>query len=446
MADTIVACSTPWGRSAVAVVRLSGPDALSVGKRMCPHGSPWKPRRLSLRRVSDGTRHIDDALVAWLPGPRSFTGEDIVELSCHGNPVVIEDLIQLAIRMGARPARPGEFTRRAVEHGRMDILQAEALGALISARSAGGVEHVRRAEQTLADSLSEMRESILDLTAELEARLDHPGEDLSLTDDENVAIALRKLSAEARELSDDWRVGQLQIEGASVALVGPVNAGKSTLFNALLGRHRAIVSAEEGTTRDVVEGTVVWDGVEITFLDTAGIRERPGELESAGMELARGMRASADLHLVVLPRHLPLGPNGQSTLQEVAGCRSLVVLSQVDRESDACVLPNAAESVVEVSATTGTGMTQLRRAIQDSLGLLTPRGQRVALTTQRQHDLCLSLARATEDAAAALMGPLGPAVAAESCVHALDRLAELTGDDVREDVLDRMFSRFCIGK
>jgi tRNA modification GTPase len=474
-ADTIVACATPWGRGAVAMVRLSGPDALDIARAACPGGPDWAPRRLSLRRIrGDATlldaalldaalldaalldaalldatlldaTLIDEALVAWLPGPRTFTGEDTVELTGHGNPVLVEAVLDRLVALGARPARPGEFTRRALEHGRMDLVQAESLGALVAARAPAGVAQARAGGAPLRAALDAARERLLDLAAELEARLDHPGEDLTLEDDAAVAARLRALADEADTLAGGWRAGRVRLEGARVALVGPVNAGKSTLFNALLGRTRALVSPEPGTTRDVVEASLMWEGVEVTLLDTAGLREAPGSIEAAGMALARELREGVDLHLVVLPAHRALDADARAALAEVAGRPHRVVMAQADR-GQGCALPSGSPAPLLVSAHTGAGLDALRTELRQALGVGLPSGARAALTSQRQHDLCRSLGGHAREAADALVGPAGPAVAAEACTAALERLAELTGADVREDVRDRLFARFCIGK
>jgi len=444
-ADTIVACATPWGRGAVAMVRLSGPDALAIARLACPDGPAWVPRRLSLRSILGADGLIDEALVAWLPGPRTFTGEEVVEISGHGNPVLVDAVVERLVTLGARPARPGEFTRRAVEHGRMDLVGAESLAALVSAQAPAGIAQARAGALPLQESLGSTRDRLLDLAAELEARLDHPGDDLALEDDTAVSDRLIALASEAEGLAEGWRAGRLLLEGATVALVGPVNAGKSTLFNALVGRKRALVSPEAGTTRDVVEASIVWEGLAITILDTAGLREAAGPVEAAGMALARQMRAEADLELVVLPAHQPLDADGRAALAEVAARPHRVVIAQADR-GRVVVLPADAGSAVEVSAETGVGLDALRAAIRDGLGLSTPHAARAALTSQRQHDLCRALAGHAREASDALLGPLGPAVAAEACTAALERLAELSGADVREDVRDRLFARFCIGK
>lgn len=449
--DTIVACATPWGRGGVAMVRLSGPDALEIARAACPGGPAWRPRRLSLRRLRGAGAPaaegpvIDEGLVAWLPGPHTFTGEDTVELSGHGNPVLVEAVVDRLVSLGARPARPGEFTRRALEHGRIDLVGAEALAALVAARAPAGVAQARSGAGPLRSALAAAREQLLDLAAELEARLDHPGEDLSLEDDAGVAARLQALAAEADALAGSWRAGRIRLEGARVALVGPVNAGKSTLFNALLGRTRALVSPEAGTTRDVVEAGLLLEGVEVTLMDTAGLRAAPGAIEAAGVALARELRAGVDLHVVVLPGHRPLDADGRAALAEVEGEPHCVVLAQGDR-GRACRLPPGPAPALSVSAHSGAGLDALRAEIRRALGLREGRAGAAALTSQRQHDLCRALSGHAREAAGALLGVAGPAVAAECCTAALERLAELTGADVREDVRDRLFARFCIGK
>lgn len=445
-ADTIVACATPWGRGAVALIRLSGPDAHAIAAALCPAGPTWRPRRASLRRAVDGDVVLDDVLATWFPGPRSYTGEDVVELSGHGNPVVVASLVDRCVALGARPARPGEFTRRAVEHGRMDVLAAESLAGLVAAASPAGVALARAGmDGAVAGAVADLREPLLDLAAELEARLDHPGEDLGYDDDATVAAALHAVAAEARALADTWRAGRMRLEGARVALVGPVNAGKSSLFNALVDQQRALVSPEPGTTRDVVEKTVSIGELAVTFLDTAGERGEAVGLEAAGQALGRALTADVDLKLVVLPLHRPQDAAARATLAAAAEGAHLVVGTHGDR-LDAAPAWGHDAPVIRASGVTGHGVDVLRGAVAQALSGATPAGVRAHLTSQRQHDLLRGVSDHATAAAQALLGPLGPAVAAEEATRALDRIAEATGEQVREAVLDRLFSRFCIGK
>ena len=441
--DTIVASVTAWGRSAIAVVRLSGVQANPIAKTLCPDGIPWTPRRASLRRAMGKDAPIDQVLVTWMPGPNSYTGEDIVEISSHGNPVIVEQLIDRLVVLGARLARPGEFTRRAVINGRMDLLQAEAVAATIDAGSSAGVQLAMKGmEGQLRRHLVSLRREMLDFAAELEARLDHPGEDLGLESDEALAVRIESLEQRSRALAQSWQAGRIRVGGARVALVGTVNAGKSSLFNSLVGSRRALVSAREGTTRDVVECSVVMDGLEITYLDTAGRRDPTtgavDPIEEAGIELGMDLVAGVDLELWV---HCMSEPLETDNLPAVMGRSRLLVGTHLDR-SDL----TTSEFDCAVSNLTGEGIENLKNLIREALKVGNTAGERLTLFSQRQHDLMERLADHALAGRQALMGVLGPAVASEEIQFALQRLAELCGGDPREEVLDRLFSRFCIGK
>jgi tRNA modification GTPase len=353
-----------------------------------------------------------------MPGPATYTGEDTVELSIHGNPLLVERVVDRCVALGARPARPGELTRRAVEHGRMDLLRAEAVGSLIEARTEAGLAIARAGLSGGLGRLSlALRERLLDLCAELEARFDAPGEDLDLLPDAVVAERLAALAAEAQALAGTWRAGRRLLQGARVALIGPVNAGKSSLFNHLLGERRALVSPMPGTTRDVVEARLLLDGLEITLQDTAGEREIGLDdtvfaaelgLEAEGIELGRALTLGADLTLVVLPLHRPV--DLEALLARTAHQPRILVGTHQD-----CALPSPPPVEVALSNRSGEGIDTLRGAISRALREGAAPAGVALLHSQRQHDL-------------------------------LDRLAELDGHDVREAVLDRVFARFCIGK
>ena len=440
--DVIVACATPWGRAAISVLRLSGPQARQVAAAVCPGPPRWVPRRASLRRaVRDGVV-LDEVLVVWMPGPQSYTGEDVVELSCHGNPVVVELLLDALVAAGARPARPGEYTRRALENGRIDLLRAEAVSALIDATSAEGVALATSGlHYGLGAEVQALREDLLDLAAEVEARLDHPGEDLGQWSDARVVADLGRVAAQAEALARGWTQGRRRLYGARVALTGAVNAGKSSLFNALLGEARALVSPVPGTTRDVVEQSLVVDGLEIRLLDTAGERADAEPLEAEGQALGRRWTEDVDLRLIVVPLHRPLDPETLAILTRTAGQPRLVVGTHLDQGDRGLIAADA-----RVSSTTGAGVADLRAALRGRLGGESGAGARGLLYSQRQHALCLDVAACARDAALALDGPAGAAVAAVEITRALRRLSELDGLDTTEAVLDRLFARFCIGK
>lgn len=441
--STIAAPATPMGRSGVAMVRLSGPDARRIAEAVCPGGPPWRPRRASLRTAVGEDGPIDALLVVWMPGPRSFTGEDVVELSCHGNPVIVELLLSALIEAGARMARPGEFTRRALLNGRTTLLGAEALRSLIAATSPAGVALAQAGMQGATDALSgELTETLLDLAAELEARLDHPGDELGYEDDEAVADGLRAVAGRAAEAAASWRAGRIRLQGATVALIGAVNAGKSSLFNRLVGTERALVSPTPGTTRDVVERSVLLDGLEVRYLDTAGQRQQTDDpIEAAGIALGQRMTDEADLLLLIVPLHEPPGPEWPDLLARTAGQPRLVVGTHSDLVGETALSVDHT-----VSSLTGAGIRPLQDDIRARLAEGSTGGEQLVVLSQRQHDLFRAIAEHAEQAAEALLGMLGPAIAAEEVTAALERLAELTGQDVREAVLDRLFARFCVGK
>lgn len=425
MNDTIAACATAWGHAALAVVRVSGPDACAVVARVVGPLPP--PRRAAVRRFADGDGTFDEGVVTVFAGPRSYTGEDLVELSGHGNPLLVERLLRA---LGVRLARPGEFTRRAFLAGRMDLTRAEAVLATIEARSTAGLELARAGlDGRLDAAIGALRASLVEVCAELEAVLDYPGEDLLVGSDETLAGRLGELANEAAGLAATWRAGQIAVEGARVVLAGPVNAGKSSLFNALLGRGRAIVSAQAGTTRDAVEAPLQLHEARLTLVDTAGDREAADPIEAAGVELARAEAARADLVLRCLP------PGG-----EVPAARAGELW--VGTMCDVGAPPPGA---LAVSSRTGEGMDALRAAMLAALRGEAPGGAAVVLTSARQAELLSRVAADLREASGAVP-TAGAAVAVELGYSALEALAELSGSSVREAVLDRLFARFCIGK
>ncbi len=439
--DTIVACATPLGQSGIAVIRLSGPDSESIILNISKSKS-FKPRVMTLKNIHDNLRLIDQALICYMPGPNSFTGEDVVEISCHGNPTIIELVLDACIALGARPARAGEFTRRAVENGKLSFLQAESLFSLIHASSRQGVELAHHGLNGAVDALVlDFKDQTLNLCAELEARLDYPGDELGYLSDEELVMQLKELSLEAHKVADSWRAGQQKIYGAKVALVGPVNAGKSSLFNQLVDQERALVSNVPGTTRDVVEKSILLDGLDVTFLDTAGAHKNATDpIERAGIELGLKIVEEADVVLLVTSL-ADYKPNIIEELRTLFECKQcLVVGSHADAEGSN--LNRDVDCIVD--SITGRGIDLLKNRISSQLrGTLS--GELMMLNSQRQHDIFRSLSRHLE-AAAEYLEDLGPVVSAEELTFALEKLAELSGQDTREEILGCLFSKFCIGK
>lgn len=437
--DTVVAAATAWGTAAVAMVRVSGPGAAAIVAAVA--GRVPAPRRAVRATFRDAEGPFDDGLLLWMPGPGSYTGEDCAELSCHGNPLLVERLVAACLAAGARLARAGEFTRRAFEHGKLDLLAAEAVGQAIEASSAEGLRVARAGlDGRLGAAISGLRDRLAEVAATLEAMLDYPGEDLLFPSDEELAGTLRAVGAEARGLAGTFASGRRAVEGATVALVGPVNAGKSSLFNTLLGRRRALVSPRPGTTRDVVEAELALPELKLRLLDTAGDRETDDPLEAEGLELAREALPGAALVVFVWPGHVPWSFDGVWARLEAALPEGVPLL-RVVTHSDLGPLQPA--PLVPDLVLPREGVEAVRAAI---LARLAAPGAlpSLSIASLRQKELLLGLAEAVDTALADRWA--GPAVMVEALYGGLRCADALVGRDTREDVLDRLFARFCVGK
>ncbi len=430
--SVICACATPWGHGAVALVRVSGAGTAAVLRSVC--GRLPAGRRASLCALSDERGVFDEGIVVWMPGPSSYTGEDSAEISCHGNPLLVERLLAALCAAGARLAGPGEFTRRALLSGRIDLIRAESVLQTIEATSEAGLALARsQMAGALFDETERLRCALVEIAAELEVELDYPGE---LLGSSTCLEALATLVNQADALLATYAYGRVAIEGARVVLVGEVNAGKSSLFNALLGRSRALVSATPGTTRDVVEATLQLPELRVILCDTAGARETDDAIERDGQASAEQASAEADLLLVIING---AEASGAYVLERTAGRPRIVVYTHADLR----VAPRPDEGLW-VSSVEGTGIAELRAEIVRQLRVEEPGAVRTIVATQRQHACLLAF----RDGVAGAIGSAGagPAVVVEHLYDGLRALDSLSGRDTREDVLDRLFARFCIGK
>ena len=397
------------------------------------------------RRVSlwDADGVFDDGLAVLGRGPNTYTGEDTLEVTCHGNPLIVDRLVAAFLARGARVAEAGEFTRRAVVNGKLDLIAAEGVDQVCRATTTRGLAIGRAGlEGTLGMFLGDWRGRLLQVTAELEARLDYPADELALVSDDALVAELRSAEEACRALAETYASGRRLVDGARVALVGAVNAGKSSLFNQLLGRTRALVHDTPGTTRDVLEVRHEIGGCAVTLLDTAGERQTRDPVEAAGLALARELVDEADLLLVVL-RADPSGPSeAEATiLERTRGRHRIRVYNGIDRPG----CREAPAGAVATSATTGKGIEALKAAIGEALVGRPSRAAEVMIASARQRDRLLALASALDEAVLAL--PVaGIAVAADAVTRGIAELDALTGADTREDVLDALFARFCIGK
>lgn len=442
-ADTIVAIATPPGRGALGVVRFSGPDAHRLAVSLFDRSAPLVPRYATLTTVAcDPSGALrDEAIATYFPAPASYTGDDVVEISSHGSAVILRGIVATAVARGARLAEPGEFTLRAYLNGKLDLPQAEAVADLIDAvtplQARAAFDQL---QGTLTGRIAAIDEVLFDLVAKLEASIDFPDEGYHFVEPGEAARAVVAIQAEIRSLLASARRGRLVREGVHVAITGRPNVGKSSLFNALVGAGRAIVTDEPGTTRDLVSEVVDVDGIRMTLVDSAGIRETGSAVEHEGVVRALRSREVADVVLVVLDRSLALGPDDLRTADEVPASKRILIANK-------CDLPAAwrRDDVVAVAALTGDGLDRVREAILGALEI--DRAGDVPAVTNVRHEALLrradsALDRAIETARGGHPEELVLADLQEARVA----LEAVRGRRTADDVLMRIFDRFCIGK
>ena len=445
--DTIVALATPAGRSALALVRLSGKSAHSVLAALAPRlPDPARPRQPRLTQFCDGQgAAIDTGVATFFPGPASATGEDVVEISIHGSPVGVERLLAAAAAAGARPARPGEFTERAFRSGKLDLVRAEAVRDLIEARTpTAALMSARRLAGSLSERLDGVRQDLLGASVALSAAIDF-SEDVGEAVAPAALEALGRASAALCALAATARIGMLLSHGCRVAILGRPNAGKSTLFNALVGSERAIVTEIAGTTRDTLEATIDLQGVPVTLVDTAGLRDTRDIVESIGVARAREQALRADAIVYVFDAAQGLDAEDERELAGAGTALCILVANKADRVSESGVgLPAQAMLLCGLSPDAGR---VLRETLSGAIasGVSTDATSEV-LGSLRQRDLVLRAGAAARAAIDALEAGSSPEYAAAHCADALDALADLVGETTSEDVLARLFETFCIGK
>jgi len=443
LSDPIVALATPPGRSAVAVIRLSGRGAFDVAGRCLRPFQPDRPRAaLRARLVHPATdEQVDDVVAAVFPAPRSYTGEDVVEISTHGGLLVPGEAVAALVAAGARPAQPGEFTRRALLNGKLDLLQAEATADLIDAGApAQRRRALRQLDRGLSARLEALRGELLELEALIAYDIDFPEEDEGPVSPARVTAAWRAVRDRIAALLATAPEGERLREGALLVIAGPPNAGKSSLFNALLGQERAIVTEVPGTTRDAIEAYAVIAGFPFRLVDTAGLRDSDERVEKIGIEVARQYLGAADL--VLFCRDAGCAGDAESE-RFVAACRAPVV--EVATKIDLAARPPEG---LGVSVVTGAGLDVLRaRLAEAAFGRLLALGDVEPVVTRMRHRTALERALGEVEAfAAARERGVDAAATATHLRAAVGALDDLIGVVTPDDVLDRLFATFCVGK
>lgn len=449
--DTIVAIATPQGRGGIGVVRIAGPDAVRIAGVLLNRREPLQPRHATFARVMDRSigpaRAIDQVVVTWFAAPQSYTGDDVVEISAHGSPPVLERLVRMAMTAGARLAEPGEFTLRAYLHGRLDLIQAEAVADLVEAvtplQARAAMDQL---EGTLTAAIARLDAALFDLAARLEASLDFPDEGFHFITREEAAREAARITAALDLLIESGRTGRVIREGRTVTILGRPNAGKSSLFNALVGAERAIVTDVPGTTRDLITEHVDVEGIPVTFVDTAGIRESSDPIEMEGVARARQAQQVAALALVVIDASVPLAPEDHALLR--LSSDRLIVVSKIDlpRAWSPTALGERGLEHVDVSVLAGTGLADLRHQIAASLTAHDDWRDPPVISNVRH----LALVEQARSAAGRAQAALGTDATEELILIDLNEarraLEEISGRRTADDLLRHVFARFCVGK
>jgi tRNA modification GTPase len=486
--DTIVAIATPSGRGGIGVVRLAGPEARGIAAPMlrlkhdlepgravfgeliepcdppapCDRGrlarenatpdpqvlSAGNSARASRPRPHRHEQRIDEVVVTFFAQPHSYTTDDIVEISAHGSPVVLRHVVELALARGARLAEPGEFTMRAFLNGRIDLTQAEAVRDLIESQTLYQAKvAAQQLEGALSRRLQPIKQTLVELIAVLEAGIDFAEDDVSVLPAEQILERIAAVRAPLMQLAESFAYGKLVHEGLTLAIVGRPNVGKSSLFNSLVESDRAIVTAAPGTTRDLVSETVALGGIPVKLVDTAGIRHARDEAEGIGIHKSMEALADADLALVVLDSSEPAGAEDEKLLALVAQRTAILVENKSDKTSLQFQVPSSQLRRVRVSALTGAGIPELRAEIlRHAGGEFDGRGETGFLTNTRHQALVRDSLAGLDAGAVAVRNRVPHEMVLLDLYSALRPLDEITGATTNDDILNLIFSRFCIGK
>ncbi|WP_263366818.1 tRNA uridine-5-carboxymethylaminomethyl(34) synthesis GTPase MnmE [Edaphobacter bradus] len=459
--DTIVAVSTPPGRGGIGIVRLSGAEARAIAEPMLRLRHPLAPSQARFAEVLDGATGevLDEAVVTFFAAPHSYTTEDVVEIAAHGSPVLLEYLVRRALEGGARLAAPGEFTQRAFLAGRLDLTQAEAVHDLIESST---LHQARVAAQQLGGALSRRiaptKDSLIALIGTLEAGVDFAEDDIDVLPTPKILARIDEMHEPLAALESTFGYGRVVRDGFTMAIVGRPNAGKSSLFNRLVERDRAIVTATPGTTRDLVTERVSLNGIPVDLVDTAGLRPATDEAESIGIAKSREAMADADLVLLVVDATAPPHPEDEATIAALVTRPMLIALNKCDLDGGSArvasnispgISPGGASrehEVIRTSALTGEGIRALREAILRLVSSGAPASESALVTNLRQQQAISSSLAALALAREAASSGIPHEMVLLDLYEALRSLDALTGATTTDDILNLIFSRFCIGK
>jgi tRNA modification GTPase len=455
--ETITALATPFGMSGIGVIRISGPDALEIARRVFQPSNKncsWESHHLYHGDIIslDGKTILDEVLISFMREPNSFTGEDIIEINCHGNPLIIGSILTQLQELGCRLARPGEFSERAFLNNRMDLSQAEALAAMVSAKSEKAYTMgLAQLKGSLTKEIENLRSSLIDALAMLEAAIDFT-EDTSSERIPKMPPQIDEDLEHMQLLLSSYRAAKAYTEGVNVVITGKPNVGKSSLLNALTGRKKAIVTDIPGTTRDLITDTINIGGIPVNLIDTAGIREPQNLIEKEGISLVWESLADADVVVIMLDAGKPLTDEDKIIIDKNKSGNIIVAINKIDLptvwEAEAIehLLPQGAK-IIKISAKAGTGLDELKKTLIDLSGSDENINTGSVMITNLRHKLAIEKAyKNIQTAKESIANGMSAEFAAFDLREALDNLDEITGKKINDEILNKIFSSFCIGK
>ena len=456
MNDTITAIATPPGEGGLSIIRISGEDALRIAMILfhpAKSNSDLTPQKVVFGEIRDPETNQcrDEVLLTFFKAPKSYTAEDVIEISAHGGTLITKKILALVLAQGARLAEPGEFTRRAFTNGRLDLTQAEAVADVIESASDKALNSaMAQLKGGLSSRLSALHETLLNAQSQLEASIDFSEDGLTFQSRSDTQKQIQQVESELKELVDSFRQGKIVREGMQVPLVGKPNVGKSSLLNALLQEDRAIVTPIAGTTRDTLEERVRIKDIHIVIIDSAGLRNNPEMIEEQGIQRTRSALERSDLAIVVFDASEPLDDNDKLLMQELGQKPKLVVLNKSDLpsswQSQELETFLAGEQPITLSAKTLNGFGTLKEAIYQKATSGERIGESLIITRERHRDHLQQAAHSLHNAVNSLSGGLSEELVAVDVTLAMDHLGIILGKTFEEDLLDKIFGQFCIGK
>lgn len=456
MSDTIVALATPLGRSGIGVIRLSGESSLDIIRQLTNDiNFDPKPRSAILKKVyhTETADLIDETIITFFKSPESFTGEDVIEISCHGSPVVLRQIIDLCLTHGARIAEPGEFSLRALSNERLNLAQAEAIRDIINAQTISTARlAVRQLKGEISHQLQPLKDQLLDIIVTLESALEFVEDDLPEFQLKQIRNDLIEIKNQINKFASTFQAGKLLREGIKVALVGRPNVGKSSLFNALLGHERAIVTEIAGTTRDQLFESLTIDNIPVSLIDTAGLRETSDLVESIGVERSKRIISDADIVVVLLDASVPITPEDEEIIRFAREFISLYVFNKIDLVDSQPSLSNfkdfpvPSSRILHISAKTGFGLQRLRNELINPFRSNDLDDSGFLISDSRHFDLLNRAENEIERSITLLDNSVSEEIILLGLHNALIYLGQITGETTTEDMLSRIFSTFCIGK